>query len=292
MRDNPLRFARFWLLQAISVAVIMLPVSYLLGSRGRSWLRALGDCRGGDLGWSGLVIEAVADAQKSAFKARDENREPVHHERPLEVLPPPQLLRRDARLVGAVRLLAVPFLDGAAFAVVIGPVFITLLLLFVSGIPAARAKRRRAKYGDDPAYREYKRAHEHFCVPLRLAGSGACSGPSARRGRDAATCPLARGARTALRAALERPRSAPVGQVGTRDTRPRPRPVRIESRHSWRGQAQWRGTGDAPGKNEAVTCGPTTGCDRPSMAATPCRTSGTGSRSRVRGVLSTTARNG
>ena len=31
MRDNPLRFARFWLLQAISVAVIMLPVSYLLG---------------------------------------------------------------------------------------------------------------------------------------------------------------------------------------------------------------------------------------------------------------------
>ena len=31
MRDNPLRFARFWLLQAISVAVIMLPVTYLLG---------------------------------------------------------------------------------------------------------------------------------------------------------------------------------------------------------------------------------------------------------------------
>ena len=31
MRDNPLRFARFWLLQAIPVAVIMLPVSYLLG---------------------------------------------------------------------------------------------------------------------------------------------------------------------------------------------------------------------------------------------------------------------
>src|SRR5436305_15212399 len=30
MRDKPLRFARFWLLQAIAVAVIMLPVSYLL----------------------------------------------------------------------------------------------------------------------------------------------------------------------------------------------------------------------------------------------------------------------
>src|SRR5581483_9416072 len=30
MRDKPLLFARFWLLQAIAVAVIMLPVSYLL----------------------------------------------------------------------------------------------------------------------------------------------------------------------------------------------------------------------------------------------------------------------
>jgi steroid 5-alpha reductase family enzyme len=30
MRDRPLRFARFWLLQAITVAVVMLPVSYLL----------------------------------------------------------------------------------------------------------------------------------------------------------------------------------------------------------------------------------------------------------------------
>ncbi len=31
MRDKPLRFARFWLLQAITVAVVMLPVTYLLG---------------------------------------------------------------------------------------------------------------------------------------------------------------------------------------------------------------------------------------------------------------------
>lgn len=30
MRDKPLRFARFWLMQAIAVAMIMLPVSYLL----------------------------------------------------------------------------------------------------------------------------------------------------------------------------------------------------------------------------------------------------------------------
>jgi len=73
MRDKPLRFARFWLLQAITVAVVMLPVSYLLGRddapEAGPWTIA------GVALWStGLLIEAVADAQKSSFKARDENR--------------------------------------------------------------------------------------------------------------------------------------------------------------------------------------------------------------------------
>jgi steroid 5-alpha reductase family enzyme len=74
MRDKPLRFARFWLLQAISVAVIMLPVSYILGRDSAPdfgfWAIA-----GAAIWFSGLVIEATADAQKSSFKAKEENRE-------------------------------------------------------------------------------------------------------------------------------------------------------------------------------------------------------------------------
>ena len=49
MRDKPLRFARFWLLQAISVAVIMLPVSYLLGQDAAPGFGLLGNRRGGGL---------------------------------------------------------------------------------------------------------------------------------------------------------------------------------------------------------------------------------------------------
>jgi steroid 5-alpha reductase family enzyme len=33
MRERPLRFARFWILQAITVAIVMLPVSYLLNRK-------------------------------------------------------------------------------------------------------------------------------------------------------------------------------------------------------------------------------------------------------------------
>src|SRR3954467_14158058 len=64
MRDNPLRFVRFWLLQAISVAVIMLPVSYLLGEDAAPGF-GLWAIAGAVVWLIGLVIEAVGDAQKS-----------------------------------------------------------------------------------------------------------------------------------------------------------------------------------------------------------------------------------
>lgn len=162
MRDKPLRFARFWLLQAITVAVVMLPVSYLLDRDSApgfdAWMIA------GVLLWlTGLVIEAVADAQKSAFRAKAENGGRFvstglwHYSRHPNYF-------GEILLWWGVFLYAVPFLDGAAFAVVIGPIFITLLLLFVSGIPLLE-RSADEKYGDDPAYRDYKR-RTSILVPL------------------------------------------------------------------------------------------------------------------------------
>src|SRR5580765_4442689 len=162
MRDKPLRFARFWLLQAVAVAVIMLPVSYLLD---RSSAPGFGGWAvAGAVVWLiGLLIEAAADAQKSAFRAEDANRGRF-------IATGLWRYSRHPNYFGEILvwwglfLYAVPFLDGAAFAVVVGPVFITLLLLFVSGIPPLERSADR-KYGDDPAYREYKRGTS-ILVPL------------------------------------------------------------------------------------------------------------------------------
>jgi steroid 5-alpha reductase family enzyme len=162
MRDKPLRFARFWLLQALTVAVVMLPVSYLLD---RSSAPGFGAWAiGGAVVWLvGLLIEAAADAQKSAFKASDANRGRF-------VTTGLWRYSRHPNYFGEILvwwglfLYAVPFLDGAAYAVVVGPVFITVLLLFVSGIPLLERSADR-KYGDDPAYRDYKR-RTSILVPL------------------------------------------------------------------------------------------------------------------------------
>lgn len=162
MRDNPLRFARFWLLQAISVAVIMLPVSYLLG---RHAAPSLGPwaAAGGVVWLFGLVIEAVADAQKSAFKGRSENRARFITSGLWRYSRHPNYFG-EILIWWGLFVYAVPFLHGAAFAVAVGPVFITLLLLFVSGIPLLE-RSAEAKYGDDPAYRDYVR-RTSILVPL------------------------------------------------------------------------------------------------------------------------------
>ena len=167
MRDKPLRFARFWLLQAVAVAVIMLPVSYLLGQSGApgfgAWAAA-----GAAVWLAGLLIEAVADAQKSAFRAKEENcgrfiasglwRYSRHPNYFGEIL-----------VWWGLFIDAGPFLAGVAFAVVAGPVFITLLLLFVRGIPPLE-RSADEKYGDDPAYRDYKR-RTSILVPLPPRGA-------------------------------------------------------------------------------------------------------------------------
>jgi steroid 5-alpha reductase family enzyme len=162
MRDDPLRFARFWLLQAISVAVIMLPVSYLLG-RDTAPGFGLWALAGATIWAVGLVIESVADAQKAAFKERDENRGRFISSGLWRYSRHPNYFG-EMLVWWGLFVYSVPFLDGAAFAVVIGPLFITVLLLFVSGIPLLE-RSADEKYGDDPAYREYKRATS-ILVPL------------------------------------------------------------------------------------------------------------------------------
>jgi steroid 5-alpha reductase family enzyme len=162
IREEPLRFARFWLLQAITVAVVMLPVSYLLDRNhppGFGAWAIVGVC----VWLVGLLIEAVADAQKSAFKAKNENRGRFIESGLWRYSRHPNYLG-EMLVWWGLFVYAVPVLHGAAFAVVAGPVFITLLLLFVSGIPPLE-RSADEKYGEDPAYQAYKR-RTSILVPL------------------------------------------------------------------------------------------------------------------------------
>jgi steroid 5-alpha reductase family enzyme len=162
IREEPLRFARFWILQAVSAAIVMLPVSYALGvshaPRIGAWAAA-----GATISLAGLVVEAVSDAQKSAFKKTPHGREGFVSSGLWRYSRHPNYFG-EMLVWWGLFVYVVPFLSSAAFAVVIGPVYITLLLLFVSGIPLLE-KSAAERFGDDPAYLEYKRRTSAL-VPL------------------------------------------------------------------------------------------------------------------------------
>jgi steroid 5-alpha reductase family enzyme len=169
MRDRPLRFARFWLLQAVAVAVIMLPVTYLLDQSDPPGLGPWA-AAGAAVWLAGLLLESVADAQKAAFRARPENRGRFISSGLWRYSRHPNYFG-EILVWWGLFVFVVPALCGVAFAVVAGPAFITVLLLFVSGIPPLE-RSSDEKYGDDPAYREYKR-RTSVLIPLPPRGSSA-----------------------------------------------------------------------------------------------------------------------
>lgn len=162
IRENTLRFARFWFLQAVSVAVVMLPITYLLG-RSRAPSFGAWAIAGSSVWLVGLLIETVSDAQKSSFKARSESRGRFISSGLWRYSRHPNYFGEILVWLGLF-VFALPFLHGAAFAVAAGPAYITLLLLFVTGIPPLE-RSAKTRYGSDPAYREYKR-RTSVLVPL------------------------------------------------------------------------------------------------------------------------------
>ena len=132
VRDKPLRFARFWLLQAVAVAVIMLPTSYLLDRSDAPGFGAWA-IAGAFVWFVGLLIEAAADAQKSAFKANDANRDRFVTIGLGATRATPTTSARSSS-GGGCSCTPSRFSTEARSPSLHGPVFITLLLLFVSGI--------------------------------------------------------------------------------------------------------------------------------------------------------------
>ena len=109
----------------------------------------------GTLLGGGFAIEVVADAQKNRFRADPANRGQFIQSGSVGPLAPPQLLWRDRALDWRGRDRAA----GAArrqWIALISPLFVTLLLTRVSGIPLLE-KRADEKWGGQAAYEAYKK---------------------------------------------------------------------------------------------------------------------------------------
>jgi len=162
MRDHPLRFARFWVLQAVTVWVVMLPAIRLFALPGSDGLTAV-SIAGIALWAIGFAVEVASDAQKSAFKKAPVNRDRFISTGLWRNSRHPNYFGESLLWWGLFVAMA-PVFSGWDFLAAVGPVFLTLLLLFVSGVPLLE-KSADKKYGAEPAYQEYKRRTSIF-LPL------------------------------------------------------------------------------------------------------------------------------
>jgi len=102
----------------------------------------------------GFAIEVIADRQKSAFKAKPENKDKFINTGLWSWSRHPNYFGEIVLWVG-VMIIALPILQGWQWITLISPIFITILLTRISGIPMLET-RADEKWGGQEDYEAYK----------------------------------------------------------------------------------------------------------------------------------------
>ncbi len=152
IREDLKRFGSFWLLQAVSIFVILLPSIYVLASEKEmnlNWVSSIVFV----LALLVILIEGVADNQKYVFKSNEKNKERWIDTGLWRYSRHPNYLGEIMMWVGTY-IYCLPFLNGIAFFTIISPIYISILLIKVSGIPTLE-KKYEERFKGDREYEEY-----------------------------------------------------------------------------------------------------------------------------------------
>lgn len=109
----------------------------------------------GSLLWvSGFAIEVVADRQKSAFKANPDNNGQFIQSGLWAWSRHPNYFG-EMMLWFGIAIIALPHLSGWQYATLASPVFVFVLIYFVSGVRMLEARAEK-RWGNDPEYQVYR----------------------------------------------------------------------------------------------------------------------------------------
>lgn len=154
IKTNPLRFFMAWTLQGLWVLLTAAAALAIITSSDRrsiGWVAIVGI-----IVWvAGFTIEVVADRQKSAFKRQPAN-EGWFISSGLWAWSRHPNYFGEITLWTGIAIMAVPILSGWRWVVLISPLFVTLLLTRISGLPMLEARADK-RWGDEEDYQEYKR---------------------------------------------------------------------------------------------------------------------------------------
>jgi steroid 5-alpha reductase family enzyme len=149
IRQSLVKFGSFWLFQGVTVPIVLLPTTIILArSNEFNWISLFGV----GISLFGIFFEAIADYQKFVFKNKVKNKwiesglwKYSRH---------PNYFGEILVWIG-IYLGVLPYLSGFEFLSIVSPIYISILLIFVSGIPTLE-KRYEKKYKGNEDYRDYK----------------------------------------------------------------------------------------------------------------------------------------
>ena len=154
IKTSFLRLLQAWTLQGLWVSLTMAAVLAVMTTRTSHRL--------GPVEWIGLAvwltgfsIEAIADEQKRRFRASPENRGRFISSGLWRWSRHPNYFGEIVLWIG-VSVIAIPVLSGWRWVALISPVFVTLLITKVSGIPILE-RRADDRWGGQEIYEDYKR---------------------------------------------------------------------------------------------------------------------------------------
>ena len=154
IKTRPQKFFMAWTLQGLWVLLTAAAALAVITGGVREPLGAVGIA--GIALWSfGILIESVADRQKTKFKADPDNEGKFINVGLWAWSRHPNYFGEILLWTG-MAIVAVPVLQGWQWATLISPVFVTILLTKVSGIPALEEKADE-RWGGQDGYEEYKR---------------------------------------------------------------------------------------------------------------------------------------
>lgn len=155
VRENFFKFFMFWVYQALTVWIILLPSITFWNYQNQTKISIL--IIGIFIWLIGLLIESIADYQKFVFVNKKENKEKWIQKGLWKYSRHPNYLGEILVWVG-IYLFSISSLSTFSLALlgIISPIFIAIILIFVSGIPPLE-KYADKKWRGIKEYEEYKK---------------------------------------------------------------------------------------------------------------------------------------
>lgn len=152
IKQNPIRFFGVWTIQGLWVSFTA-AAAWIAMTSSRNQSLDVWAILGALIWLIGFSIEAIADAQKTVFNRKQNGKRQFITTGLWSVSRHPNYFGEILLWIG-IALMALPTFAGWQFVGLLSPVFVTLLLVRVSGIPMLE-KRAEERWGNELAYQEY-----------------------------------------------------------------------------------------------------------------------------------------